>query len=104
MNTAIRMAGPVAGTGSEATLYTVPADTIATVQSIRIVNTTGGQLTFRMSLGADAQDTRLFSDTPVPAHGVLKDAGFDLVMYDGETLCWTAAAGLTVIANGVETT
>jgi hypothetical protein len=103
-NVAKRLAGPAVGTGSEATLYTVPGSTVTTVQSIRVVNTTSGALTFKMSIGADAAGTRLFSDYPVPANGILKDAGFDVVMVAAETLRWTAAAGLTVTVNGVETT
>lgn len=103
-NTAKRLAGPVVGTGSEATLYTVPSSTITTVQSIRVVNTTSGALTFKMSIGADAAGTRLFSDTSVPANGVLKDAGFDVVMTATETLRWNGPAGLTVTVNGIETT
>lgn len=103
-NIAKRLAGPSAGTGSEATLYTVPASTVTTVQSIRVVNTTSGALTFKMSIGADVAGTRLFSDYSVPANGVLKDAGFDVVMAATETLRWTAAAGLTVTVNGIETT
>lgn len=103
-NVAKRLFGPVVGTGSEATLYTVPALTTATVQSIRVVNTTGGALTFKMSIGADAAGTRLFSDYSVPANGVLKDAGFDAVMTAAETLRWNAPAGLTTLGNGIETT
>lgn len=102
-NVVDRLAGPVAGTGAEETLYTVPGATRTTVQSIRVVNTSGGALTFKMSIGADATGTRLFSDHPVPAPGVLKDAGFDVVMRAAETLRWTAPAGLTVCVNGVET-
>lgn len=103
-NVAKRLAGPLVGSSSEQTLYTAPASTTTTVQSVRVVNTTGGSLTFRMSIGADAAGTRLFSDLSVGANAVLKDAGFVAVLTATETLRWTAPAGLTVTVNGVETT
>lgn len=102
-DTAKRLWGPVVGTGAEATLYTVPAATTAILRSLRIVNTTSGALTFKMSIGADAAGTRQWSDYSVPANGVLADRGFE-VLNAAETLRWNAAAGLTTQCSGVEVT
>jgi hypothetical protein len=100
-NTPKRMAGPVVGGVTEATLYTVPASTIAIVRNIHVCNTSGAAVTFKMGIGADAAGTRLFSDASVPANGVFDWDGF-LMLAAAETLRWTAAATLTVVVSGME--
>lgn len=101
-STAKRLFGPIAGTGSAATLLTATASRTTIIRVLHICNTTSGALTFRMSIGADAAGTRLFSDQSVPANGVLRiDGGFD-VLAAGETLQWNAPTGLTASCFGVE--
>lgn len=98
-----RLAGPVAGTGAAATLYTVPALTTAILRAVHVVNTTAGALTFKMSIGVDAVGTRLFSDISVPKNGTLDWDGF-MVLAAAETLRWNAPTGLTVSVSGMELT
>lgn len=101
----IRAFGPVAGGVTETTLITTTAtaSSFFTLKHVHIANTTAGALTFKMSIGADAAGTRLFSDTPVPANGFLDWACWIPIATSG-TLRWTAPAGLTVTGGGVEST
>ncbi len=102
-DTAKRLAGPVAGTGSAATLYTVPASTTSILRNLHVANTSTTRQTFRMSIGADAAGTRLYSDTPVEAGSVIDWSGFQ-VLTAGETLKWSAPSSLTITVSGVEAT
>lgn len=100
----IGVIGPQAGNGSEQTLYTVgaTAGTRFVVQHVHIANTTGGDLTFKLSIGADAAGTRLFSDTTVPGNGGYLDMACWIPIAASGTLRWTAPAGLTISGGGVE--
>lgn len=93
-----RRIGPTAGTGSAATLYTVPTNKRAALRHVHVANTTTTVQTFKMSIGADAVGTRLFSDTPVPTGGVL-DWDTDVQLESAETLQWTGSTSLTVTAT-----
>lgn len=84
VDTAVRCYLGQPGT-TETTLYTVAASTTIIVRQIQITNTTSTAATFKMSIGADAAGTRLFSDFSVAANDVLEWTGF-LVLAAGETL------------------
>jgi len=106
-----RLAGPVAGTAAAATLFVATVAPVVTlVQAVRVVNTTAGALTFIAWIGAatgtaDAVGLRQFSDTSVPANGVLEDTDEMLmVLVGGEALRWTAPTGLTCTVTGMELT
>ena len=99
-----RLVGPSAMGTSTVTLYTVPSATTTILRHIRVANTTAGALTFKMSIGADAAGTRLYSDLSIPANDVFAWTGFE-VMTATETLRGHASAsGLTVTVSGVEST
>lgn len=100
-DTAKRLFGPTPGNGSEVTLYTAPAAG-AVIRHLHVCNTTTTEQTFKMSIGADAAGTRLFSDTPVPGNGGILDLTGNIVLSNAETVRWTAPTTLTVTASGVE--
>lgn len=103
VDTAKRLVGPAAFPTTATTFYTAPASTTATMRHIRVVNTTGASITFKLSIGADAAGTRLYSDFPVPANDVYIWSGFE-VLAAAETLRGIAAsAGLTITVSGIET-
>lgn len=84
------------------TFYTVPSVTVTILRNIHVANTNAAAVNVRVSIGADAAGTRLFSDTPVPANGVLDWSGF-LPMTAGEILqALGSAAGLTLTVGAVE--
>jgi len=98
-----RIVGPVVMATSTTLLYTVPAVTSATVRELRVVNTTSGEITFRLSVGTDSAGTRLYSDFPVPAHGLVKESGWVTQLAAGDTLYGHAASsGLTIQVCAVE--
>lgn len=100
-----RLAGPVALGTSTATIYTAPALTQTVVRELRVVNTTGAAITFKLSVGADAAGTRLYSDYSVPANGILKESGMVTVLEAGDIIKGHAASsGLTIQVCGVEST
>ena len=100
-----RLAGPVAMGTSTTTIYTAPALTQASVRELRVVNTTGAGITFKLSVGTDGAGTRLVSDYTVPANGIFKESGMVTVLEAGETLKGHAASsGLTIQVCGVEST
>lgn len=96
--------GPTAIGATETTLVTVAASTTLHLLHFRIVNTTAGALTVKMSVGADAAGTRLLDDPSIPADGFLDWTGF-LVLATGETLRATGSGtGLTFHGSGVNVT
>lgn len=102
-DTAERLAGPIAGTGVAATLYTVPASTTTIVRAIHITNTAATAATFDLSIGADAVGTRFWSDESIPGTRSLDWSGF-LVLATTETLRWIAPTTMTITVSGVEVT
>jgi len=95
--------------GSNTTLYTVPASTTAIVKDMQIVNTTGSSATITIWLdpdGTTADDTTaLIKDWAVPANDFLHWSGFK-VMEAGATIKATAgtASAITVTIDGAEIT
>ena len=104
-DTAKRLAGPVLLTGSEATLYTVPASTTAILRGLRVVNNDTATVNLTLSIGADAAGTRLYSAFGLTAKSVHDWSGF-MVLAAAETLRGFASATnvLTVTVSGVEVT
>jgi hypothetical protein len=96
-----RLAGPVVGTGAEATLYTVPTATTGILRDISVANTTTTRQTFKLTIGADAAGTRIYQDVPVDPGIPFEWNGFR-VMAAAETLRWNGPSTLTIMVNGVE--
>lgn len=98
-----RLYGPAQLGAGAATLYTVPAGRLSVVRSIHIVNPTAGDLTFTISVGADAAATRIFSAQACPAEDVY-DSFMPLVLNAGEIIqaSASAAASLTITIDGEE--
>lgn len=98
-----RLVGPLQLASSTATVYTVPASTTTTIRSIHIVNTTGGNVSFYLSIGNDAVGTRLYSAYNVSAGDVFDWSG-SIVMSASEILQAhaSAATSLTAVLSGVE--
>lgn len=104
-DTAKRLYGPAQLTATAATLYTVPAATVAILRYIRIANTSGADRAVTLSVGLDATGTRIFTGQNVPANGSLDWSGF-IPLTAAEVIQGFAAAAsaLTVILAGVEVT
>lgn len=103
-DTAKRLAGPVVGGVTEATLFTAASgtpDITTTVRQIIVANTTTTRQSFKLGIGADAPGTRIFSDLFVEPNQAFDWTGF-LPLAEAETLRWTAPATLTVTVTGVE--
>lgn len=103
-DTAARIIGPVQLAAADALLYTVPVLTTLIIKQIRIVNTTGGTVSFRLSIGADADGTRIAHDIGVPTQGMyLEGSDCFEVLAAAETLRGhaSAATSLTITVNGV---
>jgi hypothetical protein len=98
-----RLVGPLQLANATATVYTVPAATTTTIRSIHIVNTTGGSVSFYLSIGADAVGTRLYSAYTVGAGDVYDWTG-SIVLNATEVLAAhaSAATSLTAVVSGVE--
>lgn len=105
MDTAKRLVGPMSLTNAEQTLYTVPALTQAIVRSIHVANNDGSDHTLFLSIGADADGTRLFSAFAITAKSVYDWNGF-LVMEAAETLRGQSGTTnvLAITVSGVEVT
>lgn len=95
--------GPTAGAAAAATLFTNTADNGFLWRSLNVANTTTGDLSFRMSIGADAPGTRLYSDFVVPANFTFEWTGL-IFLADNETIQWNAPTGLTATIGGIEQT
>jgi hypothetical protein len=96
------MAGPVALGTTATTVYTCGAPTNAVIREVHVCNTTGAQLTFRMSIGADAAGTRLYSDFPVVANGTFDASRFTVLNPTETVQAYASGAGLTLEISGVE--
>lgn len=72
-DTPTRFYGPAQLANTATTLFTVGAGLTAILRYIHVVNTSGTDRTFTLSVGADAAGTRLYSAITVPAGGVLTE-------------------------------
>jgi hypothetical protein len=61
-----RLAGPALVTNAAATKYTVPALTKAILRHIHVQNPTALAVTFTLSIGADAANTRIIDAFSIP--------------------------------------
>jgi hypothetical protein len=62
-----RLSGPSLVTNAAVTRYTVPALTTTVVKHIHVQNPSASAVDFTLSIGANAQGTRLFDGLPIPA-------------------------------------
>lgn len=97
---------PIPSPTGPLTIYTVPTAKKTLVTSIILVNTDASSPPmsqhFSLSIGVDAEDTRIF-DFDVPAAGdSLKN--LDIALEAGEFLQATVTAELTLTVNGQEVT
>jgi hypothetical protein len=97
-----RRVGPLAGTGAAAVLYTVPQGKRALLAFTHACNTTAGSGSYTLSIGADAAGTRLFSGKVVATTEYGDWAG-NIPLLAGETVQWTAPAGITIVLTVIET-
>lgn len=98
-----RLYGPALLAAAAATVYTVPTGRIAVIRNIHIVNPTAGDLTFTISIGADAAATRIFSAQAASAEDSY-DSFAPFVLTAGEVLqaYASAAASLVLTVDGEE--
>jgi hypothetical protein len=98
-----RLQGPALLAAAAATVYTVPTGRVAVIRNIHVVNPTAGDLTFTMSIGADAAATRIFSAQMANAEDSW-DSFAPFVLTAGETIqaYASAAASLTLTIDGEE--
>lgn len=91
---------------SPATIYTVPAATQCVVRRIKLVNTSGSQVTgIKLSWGGTADEDQLYPDlTLEPNEGVEYEPELDLGA--GDTIVGVAgtATAVTCTVSGVEVT
>lgn len=96
-----RLYGPATLAAAAATVYTVPTGQVAVIRNIHVINQTTGDLTFTMSIGADAAGTRIFYLQTVSGDEYF-DSFAPFVLTAGETIqaYGSAAAGLTITIDG----
>lgn len=98
-----RFSGPALLSGSAATVYTCPASTVATIRRIRATNPSGAPVAFTLSIGADAQGTRLWDAASIPAGGSINDYGpFTLTAGQIIQAYGGSANVLVLVINGQE--
>lgn len=98
--------GPIALTGSAATVYTAPPATTFLLRSIQVCNESASPANFTFSIGVDGTGTRLFKDYAIPANGVMLETVF-LSLNTGEIIqsyCSTGPNLLTLTIGGIEVT
>lgn len=102
-----RIAGPVAGTGADATLYTVPASTTISIPrgGIHIVNNNAGSAAAcKMSIGADGAGTRILPTGFSIAAKSEYNSEFLVILNAAEVLHWNGTSDLVVTISGVSIT
>ena len=104
-DTAARLAGPTQLGTSASTVYTVPASTTAIIRSILVCNTTGDQVKFTMSIGADAAGTRIFMDRVIAPRMTFEYHGFIVLTAAGTLQAFAdTATAATLTVSGVTVT
>lgn len=98
-----RVHGPAHLGAVAATLYTVPSERVLLVRNIHVCNETAGDLTFTLSLGADAPATRVFAGEMVNSESSY-DSFAPFVLTAGQVIqaFASAAASLTITIDGEE--
>lgn len=94
--TPVRAYGPAQLPSSSATRYTVPSGKIAVIRHIRVINPTAGAVTFTISIGADAPETRLFSARTIAAGGEFDHIGY-WVLGQGDVIQANASAATSLV-------
>jgi len=102
-DTAVRV-GPTALTGTAADFYTVPGATSAVVKQLLAANPTGADRKLYVSVGNDAQGTRICGGVPVPAGDTLVlDIWVPLATGEKLQAYSDASGGLNLVAGVVQT-
>lgn len=96
--TPVRAYGPAQLPSSSATRYTVPADRIAVLRHIHVINPTAGAITITVSIGTDAAGTRLFSGKSLAAGAEYDHLGY-WVLGPTEFLQANASSGASVVMS-----
>lgn len=65
-----RLSGPAALTNAAATIYTVPASTLTTVEHMHFANEAAVDAALTLSIGTDGAGKRLFKALVIPANSV----------------------------------
>lgn len=94
-NIASRIVGPIQLATSTATLYTVPASTLAKINYIQISNP-GPAAFFTLCIGADAANHRIYDGYPIGAGSVLTFYPF-IPLAAAEILTGFASAATQVV-------
>lgn len=104
-DTAARLYGPAQLGTSAATIYTSPASTVTIIRHLVVCNPTATPSAFYLSIGADADSTRLFHKHTVNGIAQFEWKGF-VVLAAAEILQAYAdnATTLTMTINGVKVT
>lgn len=106
-DTLARLVGPKQLESSTTAQYDSTGKTVA-IRNIHLSNPTASDVTFTMSIGADAAGTRIFDAYTIPARSVLNiSVNIVLVTGDGaNAICAHAgtATALVMTISGVEVT
>lgn len=102
-DTAKRLAGPTALTGSAATVYTVPGSTKAVLRNIHVANENAAARDLTISIGTDGAGKRIFYNMEIAGESSFDWTGF-IVLDAAEVLQAHASAtsSLTLVVSGVE--
>ena len=100
--------GQAAITGSFVTLYTTPAFTRTFLKCMDICNTTGGALTFFVSIvpsgGTAGTANAIYSGISIAANAVLQWRGLQILTAGVFISVKSTTTGLTITASGAEAT
>jgi hypothetical protein len=104
-DTPARLYGPARPTNAAADAYTSPAATITTIGKISVANPTASDVTYTLSVGADAAGTRVLDAIVIPA-GTCQVFELGLVLAAAEKVQHFAGttAVLNVVMDGIQTT
>jgi hypothetical protein len=107
MFTEKRLGASVPADTNNATLYTVPASTIAVIKSIRICNNSASDATCRVFLvptgGTANTTTCIYYDFNVPANSTLSDDGYHVLESAGTIVVQSGTANaITFTVSGAE--
>lgn len=101
----LKAVGPTALTTSAATIYTVPGATTFVLRTIHVVNLTGSEINFTLSIGADAAGTRIEYQRAIPAREEFSWGGFIVVAASTAIQAYASAAtSANILLAGTEVT
>jgi hypothetical protein len=93
------------GTGSLASIYPVPANTVTVVKKLTLNNTSAGALTYTLAVNDGTADRELQSVVPIAAHTAYSPTEINgLSINSGGIVKLNAPAGITYWLSGIEVT